>query len=94
MTYYNNSTTTNANVNVRAERSESLVSVLLSLPFALWQVLCALGTKRVIKGVSLTFCIFAFFGVIGGIEAGLITFGFGAVLTVLLIVIEILCLKK
>ncbi|MBQ7380035.1 MAG: hypothetical protein IJW70_10220 [Clostridia bacterium] len=94
MTYYNNSTMTHTNTDVRTDRSESLLSVLLSLPVALWQFLCALGTKRVIKGVSLTFCIFAFFGIVGGIEAGLITFGFGAVLTVLLIAIEILCLKK
>lgn len=94
MTNYNRTTVTNANVNVREGQSESLLSVLLSLPAALWQFLCTLGVKKVFKGTSLTLCIFAFFGIVGGIEAGLITFGLGAVLTVLLVVIEILCLKK
>ncbi len=94
MTYYNRSATTNANVGVREGKGESLLSVLLSLPVALWQFLCALGAKRVFKGTSLTFCIFAFFGVVGGIEAGIVSFGFGAVITVLLVIIEILCLKQ
>lgn len=94
MTYYNRSATTNANAGVREGKGESLLSVLLSLPVALWQFLCALGAKRVFKGTSLTFCIFAFFGVVGGIEAGIVSFGFGAVITVLLVIIEILCLKQ
>ena len=94
MTYYNRSATTNANVSVREGKGESLLSVLLSLPVALWQFLCALGAKRVFKGTSLTFCIFAFFGIVGGIEAGIVTFGFGAIVTVLLVIIEILCLKQ
>ena len=94
MTYYNRSATTNANAGVREGKGESLLSVLLSLPVALWQFLCALGAKRVFKGTSLTFCIFAFFGVVGGIVAGIVSFGFGAVITVLLVIIEILCLKQ
>ena len=94
MTYYNRSATTNANVGVREGKGESLLSVLLSLPVALWQFLCALGAKRVFKGTSLTFCIFAFFGIVGGIEVGIVSFGFGAVVTVLLVIIEILCLKQ
>lgn len=92
MTNYNRTAVTN--VNVREGQGESLVSVLLSLPVALWQFLCVLGIKKVFKGTTLAFCIFAFFGIVGGIEAGLITFGLGAILTVLLVVIEILCLKK
>lgn len=94
MTYYNKPATTNANVGVREGSGESLLSVLLSLPIVLWQFLCALGAKRVFKGISLTFCIFAFFGIVGGIEAGLVSFGFGAIVTVLLVVIEIICLKQ
>ncbi|MBE6697813.1 MAG: hypothetical protein E7581_04750 [Ruminococcaceae bacterium] len=94
MTYYNKSAATNANVSVRESESVSLLSLLLSLPAALWQFLCSLGVKRVFKGASLTFCIFAFFGIVGGIETGLITFGLGAVLTVALVVIEIFCLRK
>lgn len=94
MTYYNRSATTNANVSVREGKGESLLSVLLSLPVALWRFLCALGAKRVFKGTSLTFCIFAFFGIVGGIEAGLVSFGFGAIVTVLLVIIEIICLKQ
>lgn len=94
MTYYNRTATTNANVGVREGKGESLLSVLLSLPVALWQFLCALGAKRVFKGTSLTFCIFAFFGIVGGIEAGIVSFGFGAIVTVLLVIIEILCLKQ
>ena len=69
MTYYNRSATTNANAGVREGKGESLLSVLLSLPVALWQFLCALGAKRVFKGTSLTFCIFAFFGSSGNTQA-------------------------
>ena len=94
MTYYHNTQVTNVNVESRAAREESLLSVLLSIPAALWQFICALGLGKVVKGVSLTGCIFAFFGIVGGIEAGLISFGFGAVITLLLACIEILCLKQ
>ncbi len=94
MTYYNRTATTNANVGARTSEGESLLSVLLSLPVALWQFLCALGLGKVVKGVSLTGCIFAFFGIVGGIEAGMLSFGMGAVLAVLIACIEILCLKQ
>lgn len=94
MTYYNKTATANTDVSTRTNQKESLLSVLLSLPAALWQFLCALGLGKVVKGVSLTGCIFAFFGIVGGIEAGLLSFGMGAVLAVLITVIEILCLKQ
>ena len=94
MTYYNRTEAANINVGNRSAQSESLLSVLLSLPAALWQFICSLGFKRAIKGVSLTVCVFAFFGIVGGIEAGLINFGLGAILTLALTAIEIFCLKK
>ncbi len=94
MTNYNRIATTNTNVGTRTSENESLLSVLLSLPAALWQFICALGLGKVVKGVSLTGCVFAFFGIIGGIEAGLLSFGMGAVLAVLIAGIEILCLKQ
>lgn len=94
MTNYNRVATTNTNVGTRASENESLVSVLLSLPAALWQFLCALGLGKLVKGVSLTGCIFAFLGIVGGIEAGMLSFGFGAVLVALIAGIEILCLKQ
>ena len=94
MTYYHNTGVTNANVGSRAAHEESLLSVLLSIPAALWQFVCALGLGKLVKGVSLTGCIFAFFGIVGSIEAGLISFGLGAVITLLLACIEILCLKQ
>ena len=94
MTNYNRIATTNTNVGSRTAENESLLSVLLSLPAALWQFLCALGLGKVVKGVSLTGCIFAFFGIVGGIEAGLLSFGVGAVLALLIAGIEILCLKQ
>ena len=94
MTNYNRIATTNTNVGSRTAENESLFSVLLSLPAALWQFLCALGLGKVVKGVSLTGCIFAFFGIVGGIEAGLLNFGVGAVLALLIAGIEILCLKQ
>lgn len=93
MTYYNRSQASNATLTPRASAGRSpLLELLLSLPVALWQLLCALGTRRVVKGICLTLCIFAFFGIVGGIEAGLITFGLGAVLTVPLVIVEVLCL--
>ena len=94
MTNYNRIATANETVGSRSSENESLLSILLSLPAALWQFLCALGLGKLIKGVSLTGCIFAFFGIVGGIEAGLLSFGMGAVLAVLIAGIEILCLKQ
>lgn len=94
MTNYNRIATTNENVGSRTAEKESLLSVLLSLPAALWQFICALGFGKVVKGVSLTGCIFAFFGIVGGIEAGLLSFGMGTLLAVLIAGIEILCLKQ
>ena len=94
MTYYNRTEATNVNVGNQGVQNESLLSVLLSLPVALWQFLCALGVKRAVKGISLTVCIFAFFGIVGGIEAELISFGLGAILTLVLTGIEIFCLKQ
>lgn len=93
MTYYNKSVASNTNVRTHVRESRnSLLDLLISLPVALWQFLCALGTRRIVKGISLTVCIFAFFGIVGGIEAGLLSFGLGAVLTVPLVAIEIFCL--
>ncbi|MBQ1233073.1 MAG: hypothetical protein IIW17_06710 [Clostridia bacterium] len=94
MTNYNRIATTNTNVGSRTAENESLISVLLSLPAALWQFICALGLGKVVKGVSLTACIFVFFGIVGGIEAGVISFGLGIVLVALIACIEILCLKQ
>ncbi len=94
MTNYSKIATKNTSVGSRAAENESLLSVLLSLPAALWQFVCALGLGKLIKGVSLTGCIFAFFGIVGGIEAGLLSFGMGTVLAVLIAAIEILCLKQ
>lgn len=94
MTYYNRTEAANVNVGNRNAQNESLLSVLLSLPATLWQFICTLGVKRAVKGVSLTVCVFAFFGIVGGIEAGLISFGLGAILTLALTGIEIFCLKQ
>lgn len=94
MTNYNRIATTNETVGSRTAENESLLSVLLSLPAALWQFICALGLGKLVKGISLTLCIFAFFGIVGGIEAGLISFGFGVVLALVIAGIEILCLKQ
>ena len=94
MTNYNRIATTNENVGSRTAENESLISVLLTLPAALWQFICALGLGKLVKGVSLVGCIFAFFGIVGGIEAGLISFGLGIPLALVIACIEILCLKQ
>ncbi len=92
MTNYNRTATTQSGVQHSRAASGSLVELLCSLPLALWQFLCALGTRRVVEGLSLTICIFAFFGIVGGIESGLISFGLGALMTLPLVAIEIICL--
>lgn len=94
MTNYNRIATTNTTVGTHTRENESLLAVLLSLPAALWQFLCALGLGKVVKGISLTGCIFAFFGIVGGIEAGVLSFGAGAILALTIAGIEILCLKQ
>ena len=49
--------------------------------------------RRCLRGIAVTVCLLCFIGLIGGIEQGLISVGMGIVLGLLLLFIEILCLR-
>ena len=49
--------------------------------------------RKALRCAAVAICFFCFIGLIGGIEQGLVTVGLGVVAGLLLIFIEILCLK-
>ena len=49
--------------------------------------------RTVVRYSVVALCFFCFIGLIGGIEQGLVSVGMGVVLGMLLIFLEILCLK-
>ncbi len=56
--------------------------------------LCAKpAVRRVLRYVGVALCFFCFLGLVGGIEQGLISAGLGVVAGLLLIFIEIFCLR-
>ncbi|MBQ7339003.1 MAG: hypothetical protein IJW40_11210 [Clostridia bacterium] len=56
--------------------------------------LCAKpAVRRVIRYAGVALCFFCFLGLVGGIEQGLISAGLGVVAGLLLIFVEIFCLR-
>ena len=49
--------------------------------------------RRCLRGVIITISLICFIGLIGGIDSGLISVGMGIVLGLLLLFVEILCLR-
>ena len=72
----------------------SLIERLLCMIDALLAIITSNKVLNVVRVAVTTVCFFTLLGVIGGIERGLISWGWGIVITVVIAVIEGICIKK
>ena len=72
----------------------SLIERLLCMIDALLAIITSNKVLNVIRVAVTTVCFFTLLGVIGGIERGLISWGWGIVIAVVIAVIEGICIKK
>ena len=77
-------------VAAKADRAADLLVMVIS---ALIGALRDRSVRRVIRYSLVAICFFCFIGLIGGIERGTVSIGGGIVLGLLLIFVEIYCLK-
>ena len=80
-------------MNRASARANRIFDVLLALVALMVGALRDKTVRTVIRYSVVAVCFFCFIGLIGGIEQGLISIGVGVVLGLLLIFVEILCLK-
>ncbi len=98
--YYNNfENTANTYIPSRTGRRSrrslaQIIDRLLTFIDALLDSFSSSRTLRVVRVSVSVLCIFSVFGIIGGIEAGLIGWGVGAVITLLIAALEALCIAK
>ena len=76
-----------------SSRADRLLDVLFAMIAALAGALRDKTVRTVIRYGIVAVCFFCFLGLIGGIEQGLVSIGGGIVLGLLLVFVEILCLK-
>ena len=89
------------NVSVSAEdmlsragaRADRVLDAVYAVLAMLARVLCDRTVRTVLRYAVVAICFFCFVGLIGGIEQGLVSIGGGIVVGLLLIFVEILCLK-
>ena len=80
-------------LNRACSRADRLLDVLFALLATLAGALCDRTVRTVLRYTVVAVCFFCFLGLIGGIEQGLVSIGGGIVLGLLLVFVEILCLK-
>ena len=76
-----------------AAKADRAADLLVMVIRALIGALRDRSVRRVIRYSLVAVCFFCFIGLIGGIERGTVSIGGGIVLGLLLIFIEIYCLK-
>ncbi|MBQ7320033.1 MAG: hypothetical protein IJW97_07655 [Clostridia bacterium] len=94
-------TSKNENINQMYEEYGALVTSrvdrFLDRLFAFFAALLGFcrrrEVRRVLRYATVAICFFCFLGLVGGIEQELISVGLGVVSGLLLIFVEILCLK-
>ena len=74
-------------------RADRVLNVLFAMVALLVGALRDRTVRTVLRYSVVAICFFCFIGLIGGIEQGLVSVGGGIVLGLLLIFVEILCLK-
>lgn len=83
----------NGGLSRMVARADRAADVLVALLASLIGALRNPGVRKVIRYTLVAVCFFCFIGLIGGIEQGTVSIGGGIVLGLLLIFIEIFCLK-
>ena len=95
--YYTRENEMQFNTSDRLTRAGARVDRLLDVLFALLASLVGALRDRTVRTVIrygiVAVCFFCFVGLIGGIEQGLVSVGGGIVLGLMLVFVEILCLK-
>jgi len=96
--YYNEFSDNRTLPTVASRRRRSslsaLIERLLCMIDALLDVLSSAKARRLALAASTTVCFFVTLGVIGGIERGLISWGWGFTAAIILAVIEGVCIKR
>ena len=95
--YYNdfqNTKTVSAPESAHRGALSSLIERLLCMIDALLAIITSNKVLNVVRVAVTTVCFFTLLGVIGGIERGLISWGWGIVIAVVIAVIEGICIKK
>ena len=77
-------------VGAFVDRMFAALGTLLAL---LLTALSKPAVRRVLRYVGVALCFFCFLGLVGGIEQGMISAGLGVVSGLLLIFVEIFCLR-
>ena len=72
---------------------DQILVLLAALPTVFLRLISKPAVRRVLRYVGVAVCFFCFLGLLGGIEQGLITAGAGVVAGLLLIFLEIFCLR-
>ncbi len=72
---------------------DQILVLLAALPTVFVRLFSKPAVRRVMRYVGVAVCFFCFLGLLGGIEQGLITAGVGVVVGLLLIFLEIFCLR-
>jgi hypothetical protein len=81
------------NVDRAGDLVDRLFAMLSVLFASLVKLISIPVVRRAGRYVGVALCFFCFLGLVGGIEQGLISAGLGVVVGLLLIFVEILCLR-
>lgn len=94
--YYNDFSTTRSTPVSGAKRRSGggLVERLLCMIDALLDLLTSRKVLNALRAAVTTVCFFTLLGVIGGIERGLIGWGWGFAAAIVIAVIEGVCIKR
>ena len=82
------------NVGARPSKMRKAADALLAALSLILSFLAAARTHVVARALGFSLCLIGFVGVIGAMESGAISLGFGLVLGAALLGIEVLCLRR
>lgn len=67
---------------------------LISLLFSILTAITSAKAKKVVRLLSFAGCVIGFFGIVGAVEHGTLSMGFGLLIGLAFLGLEIVCLKK
>lgn len=82
------------NVGARPSKMRKAADAMLAALSMILTFLTAARTRVIARAIGFSLCLVGFVGIIGAMEAGAISLGFGLVLGAALLGIEILCLRR
>ncbi len=82
------------NVGARPSKMRKAVDAWLAALSMILAFLTAARTRVIARAIGFGLCLVGFVGIIGAMEAGAISLGFGLILGATLLGIEVLCLRR